>query len=400
MANKGGHRSFGNVRQLSSGRWQARYPGPDGQLRNAPRTFRTKKDAEQWLNITQAHIVTGDWTDPNRAKIKLEDYGVKWIAERPGLRPRTKALYEWLWSKHIGPRLGGVELGKLSTALVREWRANLLADGVSESVTAKCYRLLRAILNTTVDEDRILPRNPCRVRGADKESPAERPVLTVAQVFDLADRMKYRRYRVLILLSAFCTLRWGEVTALRRCDIAADGSWVRVNFAHTEITGRGVVVGPPKSRAGVRTLTVPEAIRPEIVKHLMMFVKPVPDALVFTGERGNALRRGNFNQRVEWTKIVKVLGVPGLHFHDLRHTGNTFAAQAGTSTKDLMARMGHDDMRAAVLYQRATSEADRRIAERLSGLVQEHKTGANDTHRTDGDEDPDDGSAHAPVPIP
>jgi integrase len=151
----------------------------------------------------------------------------------------------------------------------------------------------------------------------------------VAQVFDLAGRMNDRRYRVLILVGAFCTLRWGEVTALRRCDVAADGSWARINFAHTELKGRGIVVGPPKSRAGVRTLTVPEAIRREIVKHLMEFTGPRSDSLVFTGKRGNALRRGNFNQLVRWTKTVKDMGVAGLHFHDLRHTGTPWPLKPG-----------------------------------------------------------------------
>jgi integrase len=63
----------------------------------------------------------------------------------------------------------------------------------------------------------------------------------------------------------------------------------------------------------------------------------------------------------------------GLHFHDLRHAGNVWASKAGMSTKDLMARMGHDDMRAAMIYQRATSDADKRIAEKLSELVEEHR---------------------------
>lgn len=84
MANKEGHRGFGNVRKLPSGRWQARYPGPDGQLRNAPRTFAGKREAEQWLSLTEAQLVTGDWTDPARAKIRLADYAAKWINERPG----------------------------------------------------------------------------------------------------------------------------------------------------------------------------------------------------------------------------------------------------------------------------------------------------------------------------
>jgi integrase len=70
-----------------------------------------------------------------------------------------------------------------------------------------------------------------------------------------------------------------------------------------------------------------------------------------------------------WVETVKKIGAPGLHFHDLRHTGNHLAARTGATTKDLMARMGHDDMRAALIYQHATGAADRQIAERSSGLV-------------------------------
>jgi integrase len=103
------------------------------------------------------------------------------------------------------------------------------------------------------------------------------------------------------------------------------------------------------------------------------FVKPGDAALLFTGEQGRAVRRGTFNPRVKWTKVVADLGLAGVHFHDLRHAGNIWASKAGMSTKDLMARMGHDDMRAALIYQRATSDADRLIAERLSALVDEHR---------------------------
>jgi len=130
----------------------------------------------------------------------------------------------------------------------------------------------------------------------------------------------------MILVTAFATLRWGEVTALRRRDVAPDGSWVRVSFAHTEVVGRGVVVGPPKSRAGVRTVAVPAAIRPEIVKHLMTYVDPALDALVFTGPKGGALRRAHFNNLTRWVETVRELGALGLHFHDLRYTGNLLAA--------------------------------------------------------------------------
>jgi hypothetical protein len=77
-------------------------------------------------------------------------------------------------------------------SMVREWRANLLAVGVSESMAAKAYRLLRAALMTEVKEDEILAKNPCRIAGADQEKPSERPVLTIAQVLELADRVPAR----------------------------------------------------------------------------------------------------------------------------------------------------------------------------------------------------------------
>ena len=286
MANKPGHRRFGNVRRRESGRWQARYPGPDSRLRSAPMTFATRRDAEQWLTLAEARMIRGDWIDPERASVPFGAYAEKWIRERPLLRPRTVELYRWLFRNHLEPQLGPVKIGDISTALVREWRSNLLDTGVSQSVAAKSYRLMRAILNSAVNEDGIISRNPCRVRGADRENAPERPVLTIRQIFQLADAMRYRRHRVMILVAAFATLRWGEVTALRRCDVAPDGSWVRVSFAHTEVVGRGIVVGPPKSRAGVRTIAIPTVIRDEIVKHLMTYVDSRPDALVFTGPKG------------------------------------------------------------------------------------------------------------------
>jgi hypothetical protein len=146
--------------------------------------------------------------------------------------------------------------------------------------------------------------------------------------------------------------------------------------------GGGIVVGPPKSRAGLRTVTVPTSIRAEIVGHLAEFVDAGPDALVFTGVQGRALHRGVWGQRVNWMEVVTKLGLAGLHFHDLRHAGNIWASNAGMSTKDLVARMGHDDMRAALIYQRATSDADRLIADRLSLLIDEHRRRHPEPRRT------------------
>ncbi|WFE58888.1 tyrosine-type recombinase/integrase [Micromonospora sp. WMMD712] len=92
-------------------------------------------------------------------------------------------------------------------------------------------------------------------------------------------------------------------------------------------------------------------------------------AAAFTTESGRPIWRGNLNKIIAWKGSVSQIGQPNLHFHDLRHTGNTLAARTGASTRDLMARMGHDSPQAALIYQHATSEADQAIAQALDAQI-------------------------------
>jgi integrase len=370
MPNKDGHRRFGSVRKLPSGRYQVRYLGPDGRERTGEYTFAGKTEAGKYLSLVESNIVRGEWIDPERAKILLKDYAGRWIAQRPNLRPRTVHLYTWTLGKHITPYLGDAQLGRIDTPMVREWRARLLADGVSETMAAKAYRLLRSVLMTAVKEDQLMRVNPCRIPGADQEKAAERPVLTVPQVFALAEKVP-ERFRALILITTFGCLRWGEVVALQRCDINLAVGTVRVRQAYVEHRGTGLVLGPPKSRAGLRTVALPTVVLPAVRKHLASdFVGKDPEAFVFTGTTGNALWRGNFNKVVDWAEAARAVGVPGLHFHDLRHTGNTLASRApGASLRDIMSRMGHDSPRAALIYQHANAEADQAIASAIDKAI-------------------------------
>ena len=98
------------------------------------------------------------------------------------------------------------------------------------------------------------------------------------------------------------------------------------------------------------------------------------DALVFTGDRGGTPRRGNWRANVKWSALVEKVGLPkGFRFHDLRHTGNHLAAQTGASTRELMQRMGHSTVRAAMIYQHATDARSRDLADRLDALVAERR---------------------------
>ena len=143
-------------------------------------------------------------------------------------------------------------------------------------------------------------------------------------------------------------------------------------------TGR-LVLGPPKSQAGRRIVGIPAAIVPDLERHLAVYAKPGPGALVFPGIMGGPVRRGNFNKLSGWPHVVEALGMPGLHFHDLRHTGNQLAANSGAGLRDLMARMGHDSERAAMIYQHEARGADKAITDAIDKHV-------NDVHRQDEDD--------------
>ncbi|PZG20917.1 tyrosine-type recombinase/integrase [Nonomuraea aridisoli] len=370
MANKDGHRRFGNIRKRESGRYQIRYPGPDGRLRTGTTTYATRTEADRALTIIEAKMISGNWTDPDRGKILLGEYARAWIKERPGLRPKTIENYTWLLERHILPTLGGVQVGKITTQMIRAWRSERLEQGAAISVVAKAYRFLRAVLMTAAEEDKLISRNPCRIKGADNEHTPERPVITVSQVFELADRMTDKRFRALILLATFASLRWGEVIALRRHDLDLVARTVRVREQLIELDGGEMRLCPVKSKAGRRTIGIPAAIIPALSEHLASYVGPEEDAFVFLGKNGGFLRGSNFRRSAKWGDALKEMGLTGLHFHDLRHTGNTLAAQSGASLADLKARMGHDSDRAAVIYQHATMDADQRIADALSARVE------------------------------
>jgi integrase len=348
-----------------SGRWQARFRGPDGRLRSAPDTFARKSDAERYLTLVEAAMARQEWVDPRRSNVLLRDYTTRWIDERPKLRPRTVELYRWTFKRHIDPHLGGVPLNRLTTPMIRSWRAGLIEAGVSQGMAAKAYRLLRAVLWTAVREDELLTKNPCRIPGADVENPAERPYLTLVQVTRLSDLVP-ARYRVLIVLTAVASLRFGEVTALQRRDLDLEAATIRICRQFVEVRGKGLMLGLPKSRAGTRILAIPDAVADLLRDHLDQHVGSAPDALVFTTSTGRPIRRGTFNKLVGWKPAVAKLGIEGLHFHDLRHTGNMLAAGSRVSTRDLMARMGHDSMTAALVYQHASQYADRAVADHLS----------------------------------
>ena len=379
-------RARGSVRRLPSGRWQVRYTGPDGQRRSAQHTYPTKADANKALSLIDTEIIRGSWVDPSRESRRLDEYAETWIDERPGLSPRTVELYAGLLRRHIAPRLGPFALPAITPGVVRSWRQHLLSQGVGPTTVAKAYRLVRAVMATAVD-DELIAKNPCRIKGAGVERTPERPVLTLQESFALADAIA-PRYRALLLLAVFGSLRWGELMGLTRGDVDLMKATVHVRRSVAEVASK-LVVKEPKSQAGVRSIALPRWLVPELEMHLEKFAEPGPAGRLFIGVKGSTLRRGHWTK--PWRAAKKKAGIPeAVHFHDLRHTGNHLAAASGASTRELMGRMGHDSMRAALIYQHRTADRDRLIADALDALID-----AAQKARKDPDDEDDDGNAVA-----
>jgi integrase len=385
----GSKRRFGRVRELPSGRWQARYRGPDGIDRPAPGTFGSNTRAERWLTLQEAEIIHGDWTGPDAGRVAFGAFAAAWIDERPGLRPKTVELYRYLLRRHLGQPFGSMAIADIREAHVRRRRRERLDAGVGAVTVAKSYRLLKAVLATTAD-DQLIRRNPCRVKGASVEKSPERPVLSSAQVFDLAAAID-PRYKALVLLAVFGSLRWSELAALRCCDVNLGDQSVRVVRQLVELPGGGFGFALPKSDAGRRMIVVPTGIVAVVRQHAGRLSDEDPGTLLFPSPKGKPLRHSNFRRRY-WLPALKAAGLPAIHFHDLRHTGNMLAAGTGAGLRELMDRLGHSTTRAALTYLHASDDRQRAIAEALDKITHDQirrprsrQSGTQRARRASGD---------------
>jgi integrase len=253
--------------------------------------------------------------------------------------------------------LGDVELGSLTPSAVRSWYSGLLKEGrPGVSTAAKAYRLLHSIL-ATATADELIVKNPCVIDGAGVERAPERPVITVAQVWELTDVVELR-YRGLVLMAAFTGLRRGELFGLTRARLDLLHKTVTVAEQGQQLRDGTLVSGPPETDAGRRTLSLPGPIIPELEGHLARYGQPGVNGLVFTGDKGGPLR--DHVWQAKWTRARRSVGLPDLHFHDLRHVANTLTTASGASTRELMHRMGHSSAAAALRYQHATRDRDAR----------------------------------------
>jgi integrase len=310
--------------------WDVRHRTPEGGQRR--KTFRKKGDADRFAASVETDKSRGEWVDPARGRMTVGAFAETWMAGRAHLKPTTLVSYESLLRTQVAPTWGTVPLSRVTHADVTAWVAAMRADGLSASRTRQAYHLLLSMLDDAVKDNR-LPRNPAAGVSLPRLPRTTRRYLTHEQVHVLADACGDRR--ILVLLLAYCGLRWGEAAALRVRRVDLLRRRLRIEEAVANVNGR-VVFGSPKTHQH-REVAVPRFLAGELA---VVLAGRGPDDLVFTTSRGTPLRVQNFRRDV-FDRAAAAVGLPGLVPHELRHTAASLAIASGASVKGVQAMLGH-----------------------------------------------------------
>lgn len=312
-------------------------------LAEMPITAITRADVRKWYQLIQSQCVSG------QLEIKTRAHPARnWARSRgipTAMHGRIDQELITLWIKSGAP-------------IVKSYREK--NSGIVQ--LAKAYTFLHAIFNVAL-EDEIIDQNPCRIKGAGQPKHPERPIATLEQLAALASEVP-ERYKLSVILAAFTSIRSSELFGLQRKHINPLHRTLRIEHQLTKYATDPQLFVAPKTESSVRTVQIPDELMSEINQHLEKFVTDSnPDALIFTTSNGLPLFQG----RKSWFVTAKRrLNLDHLHFHDLRHTGQSLALANGASIKDLQRRAGQSTAQAAQKYLHGSTERDQIVAESLN----------------------------------
>lgn len=389
MAKRKKRRSFGRIRKLPSGRYQVRYPGPDGILRPADRTFVTITDADLWLSKKRVEIEERRWIDPDAGLTTVEVWAARWLAAiSPQLKSKTRASYRSLINSRINPALGDRELSSLRPIVVVEWIAAMRTEGLSASRIRQAYRVLSQVLASAV-ENELISSTPCRGIRLPRMPQTEPHILTPVEASRLV-RATAAPHDLLVGLLAFAGLRIGEAFALRRGDFDLGNGLVVIDENLAEADGK-LTFDTPKSHQK-RVLSLPPSMVQRARKHLAS-LPDSPDTLLFTNGRGLPLRYNQW-RKAYFDPAVSAARLTDVTPHDLRASHGTWVADRhGIMTA--AHRLGHGNASVTTRhYARPVAGRDAEVADAMEEWASGHEgaDGARDGHGDD-----DDGSAGVPA---
>jgi integrase len=314
-------------------RWRARYRGPDGRIRS--RSFDRKVDADRWLIARLGSIDRGDWIAPEAGDIPLSEAAADWLSGLD-IKPKTRAGYESLLRSRVLPVFGDLPVNRITPAMVRNWIADMSAEGLSASRIKQAKQVLAAPLELAV-VDGIIARSPTSGVKVPTVRRREQRFLTAEQVAVLATAAEEAQDGAGLIVEtlAWVGMRWGELVALRRSRVHLLRRRIEIAEAATEL-GSGLSWGTPKTHER-RLVTMPAFLADRIAPQLGDIAD---DGLVFTAPNGGPLRSSPFRQQI-WKPAVEAAGLEQLRIHDLRGTAASLMISSGANIKAVQRQLGH-----------------------------------------------------------
>ena len=369
-------RVFGAIRKLPSKRYQASYLAPDKSRIVAPMTFKAKIDADAWLATEHASLVNQTWKPPTKRnsatnQVLFGTYAERCIENRVTkkgtfLRPNTASKYRNQLKNGFKDFLD-VPLTEITSKDVRTWHAEILKTG-KVTKASKAYVFMKSVMDTAL-EDGLISANPCKIRGAGQaktgkfiDAPTPQ---AVASIFEAINP----HYKVAALFAAYSGMRFGEWSELRWKDIELvdDPStpYFKINITRAVAEADGqLIVGPPKSASGVRTLTLSSSLTTHLMSHLAEQENHGPETLIFQDPLGRQLK--NYMFATAWKRALKDTGLVGKGHNPntLRHFSGTQMSANGASMTEIQAWLGDSSLVAVMSYLHTTGR-ERELAERI-----------------------------------
>jgi integrase len=300
------------------------------------RGFKTKREAALFLASVEVSKSRGAYIDPTSARVTVAERMTRWEATRADLRPSSRDRIEGIIRRNIVPSLGSVAIGDLDRLRVQEWASNLSATQSPWSVR-KIVNVLSGAMQLAVESGRI-PANPAARLKLPRVTKTQKRYLSHEEVHALADAVAARQasYGTLVLVLAYCGLRWGELAGLTVADVDTKRSRLEIRNTVVEINGN-MQASKPKDYEE-RSIPVPQFVMSRLVPLLDGRAGTSP---VFPGVRsGGPLRNRSFRRYFLDASAVEV-GLDGLTPHELRHTCASLAVSAGANVKALQRMLGH-----------------------------------------------------------
>lgn len=313
--------------------YRVRYSTP-GRGETQKRGFKTKRDAEQWANSVEVDKLTGQYVKPSLGRIPVGELSADWLArKKESTAPSHYRTLESAWRVHVEPRWGRVSVADVDLLGVEAWVAAMSRDGSGATTVLRAQGVLSGILADAVKGKR-LAANPCKgIENLPRKTARRHVYLSADDVQRLADESG--EHRALVMVLAYCGLRWGEAIGLRVADVEFLRRRLTVSANAVQL-GVWHAVGPTKGRQA-RSVPVPGFVLDELSRQCS---GKAPGDVVFPGRDGGYLQRPK--SATGWFQAaVKRAKVQAITPHDLRHTCASLAVSAGVNVLALQRMLGH-----------------------------------------------------------